>query len=186
VTAPREIAEDVLTTPVAGVNLVPGSLRRQLSPTTTLFVFLRHFGCMFCRETIADLRACTAANAIYPKVLLFAQAGPVEARTLLRDLWSEAHCVCDPDRRLYAAFGVERGTWRETLGPAVWRARSRASAKGHTNGERSGDVWMMPGAFLVQSEHIVWSHTYRHAADHPDFALIPELADTSAEDARRP
>jgi len=26
VTAPREIAEDVLTTPVAGVNLVPGSL----------------------------------------------------------------------------------------------------------------------------------------------------------------
>src|SRR5690606_24023826 len=43
---------------VTGVNLMPGSLRDQLGDVPTLLVFLRHFGCVFCRETLADLRAC--------------------------------------------------------------------------------------------------------------------------------
>lgn len=33
-----------LDTPVAGLNLRPGTLRDQLSPAPTLLVFLRHFG----------------------------------------------------------------------------------------------------------------------------------------------
>ncbi len=34
----------LLDLPVSGLNLVPGSLRDQLSGDRTLFVFLRHFG----------------------------------------------------------------------------------------------------------------------------------------------
>ena len=49
------------------------------------------------------------------------------------------------------------------------RARGRARAKGHENGERSGDIWRMPGVFAVVGSEIVWSHHPTHAADHPDF-----------------
>jgi len=170
------LPESVLGWPVGGVNLVPGTLRDQLSEGDTLLVFLRHFGCVFCRETVADLRAVAEADPEYPKVLFFFQGPPTEGRAFLRRYWPEAHAVADPGQRLYAAFGVERGSVVQMFGPAVWRGRWRAAGKGHANGMPAGDVWRMPGVFLVRGERVVWSHRYRHAADHPDFASIPGLA----------
>jgi hypothetical protein len=67
----------------------------------------------------------------------------------------------------------------KALGPAVWLAKSRAEAKGHRNGERSGDIWRMPGAFLTRDDEILWAHEYRHAADLPDYRAIREV--TAAE-----
>ena len=52
----RPILDVVLDEPAAGVNLAPGTLRDQLGDELRLLVFLRHFGCMFCRETLADMR----------------------------------------------------------------------------------------------------------------------------------
>lgn len=170
------IPEEVLSTPVSGVNLALGSLRRQLAPAGTLLVFLRQLGCAFCRETIGDLAACAGSRADYPKVLFFFQGGPSEGRALLRGLWPDAHAIADPEKRFYAAFGVERGSLWQMLGPEVWRAQTRARTKGHVQGARVGDVWMMPGTLLVRDERVVWSHAYRHAADHPEFAKIPDLA----------
>jgi hypothetical protein len=43
-------------------------------------------------------------------------------------------------------------------------------------GPPDGDVWRMPGIFLVENQRIVWEHAFRHAGDHPDFARIPQLA----------
>ena len=40
----RSIADAILTSPVAGLNLAPGTLRDQLGATPTFLVFLRHFG----------------------------------------------------------------------------------------------------------------------------------------------
>jgi hypothetical protein len=62
------------------------------------------------------------------------------------------------------------------LGPAVWSAKSRAQEKGHRNGERVGDIWRMPGMYLVRGNQVLWAHEYRHAADHPDYGSIRELA----------
>ena len=53
-TAVGDIPETLLTRTVVGVNLSPGRLADQLGSGMTLLVFLRHFGCMFCRETLAD------------------------------------------------------------------------------------------------------------------------------------
>ena len=62
------------------------------------------------------------------------------------------------------------------LRPAVWKAQDRARDKGHANGPRSGDIWRMPGAFLVQGDRVLWAHEYRHAADHPDYGHIRDVA----------
>jgi hypothetical protein len=40
----HRIPDEVLATPVTGLNLRPGALRDQLDARTTLLVFLRHFG----------------------------------------------------------------------------------------------------------------------------------------------
>jgi hypothetical protein len=179
----RRIPDETLDLRVTGVHLVPGTLRDQLAGGPQLLVFLRHFGCMFCRETIADLREAVAATPGYPPVLFFFQGSPTEGRAFIRRYWPEARAVADPERRFYAAFGVERGSLLQMFGPGVWAGKRRAQAKGHGNGPREGDIWMMPGAFLVDGPRVLWAHHYRHAADHPDFGRMPALAREAAAEA---
>ncbi len=181
---PLAIPEAVLVSPVAGVNLVPGPLRSQLDRRGTLLVFLRHFGCMFCRETVSDLRALAEARSDYPRVLFFFMGSPREGRAFLLRYWPAARAIADPEKRFYTAFSVERGSLLQMFGPAVWRAKRRAEEKGFENGERIGDIWMMPGAFLVRDERVVWTHVPRHAGDAPDFARLdpgaPRASDAGA------
>lgn len=174
------LPEEILDEPVTGINLVPGSLRDQLAPKGTLFVFLRFFGCIFCREMIADVRAAAEADAGFPKVIFFFQASTTEGRGFLRRYWPSVAAVSDPERRFYAAFGIDKGSFLQTLGPKVFRARRRALAKGHEQGPRGDDIWRMPGVFLVKNEAVVWAHEFGHAGEAPDFARIPEIAAASA------
>ncbi len=176
----ESIPEEVLDRPVTGVNLVPGKLRDQLIGPPVLLVFLRHFGCIFCREALADLRAAQESDLDYPPVLLFAQTSTTEARAFMRRYWPEARVVTDPDLQLYDAFGVARASLMKALGPKVLAARSRARAKGHEGGPRSGDIWRMPGVFVAHEGKILWRYEPTHAADHPDFAAIPQQLAASA------
>jgi hypothetical protein len=169
------IPEAVLDRFVSGVNLMPGSLRDQLGAELTLLVFLRHFGCIFCRETIAELRDASRARG-YPRVIFFFQGTPTEGRAFLRRDWPEARAVADVEHFFYEAFGVGRGSLLQLFGPGVLAAGLRARRKGFENGERSGDIFRMPGAFLVKDGAVLWRHRYRHAGDRPDFANIPALA----------
>ena len=172
----KSLANELLDAPVSGLNLVPGSLRDQLGEEPTLLVFLRHLGCIFCRETVADLRAITDRDPGFPPVLLFTQSTPIELRAFLRRDWPTARAVSDPERRFYAAFGIEHMSPLGLLRPALWSAERRARAKGIEGGERTGDIWRMPGVFLAHKHEIVWSHEFRHAGDHPDWDRIPALA----------
>jgi hypothetical protein len=61
------------------------------------------------------------------------------------------------------------------LRPALWSAERRARAKGHEGGERTGDIWRLPGVFLVEGARVMWSHEFRHAGDHPEWDRIPAL-----------
>lgn len=166
------LPDDLLDHPVTGVNLMPGRLRDQIAEGRHLLVFLRHFGCIFCRETIAELRRAAGEDPGFPSVLFFIQGTSTEGRAFLRRYWPEARAVSDPDLGFYEAFGVRRASWIEALGPKVFAARRRAAAKGHENGPRSGDIWRMPGIFLVENGRILWRFEPEHAADHPEFATL--------------
>jgi hypothetical protein len=172
---PKELPVEALNASVTGVGLAPGTLGDQLSEEPTLLVFLRHFGCMFCRETVSDLRKAAEENADFPNVLFFSQASATEGRAFMRRYWPSARVIADPQLELYDLFGIPRAGFLEAIGPRVLKARSRARQKGFTNGPNSGDIWRMPGIFAVQRERIVWTHQAEHAADHPDFGRIPEL-----------
>ncbi len=173
------IPDALLDQVVAGVNLAPGTLREQLDDAPTLLVFLRHFGCAFCRETLADMRAVSERDPRFPKALFFFQGSPIEGKAFLRRYWPTLRAVSDPTGELYEGFGIRRAGLVEALGPRVWAARSRAAKKGHRSGERSGDIWRMPGTYLIRDSEVLWVHTYRHAADHPDYEEISRLAEAA-------
>jgi hypothetical protein len=176
VEAGERIPDAVLDEGVGGVNLVPGTLRDQLGPGPTLVVFLRQLGCIFCRETVGRLREASERRSDFPPLLFFFQGSGTEGRVFLSRSWPEARAVADRPKRFYEAFGVERGGVLELFGPGVWSAHRRARAAGFEQGERVGDVRMMPGVFWVEGGRVRWRHVFRHAGDAPDFERIPELA----------
>lgn len=171
------IPQEVLERSVVGVGLSPGSLRDQLGDDPTLLVFLRHFGCIFCKEAVADLRQAAEQAEDYPEILFFTQGSPRESRAFLRD-WPGARAVSDPELAFYEAFGIRRASFLEALGPKVLKAGRSAKARGFENGPRDGDVWRMPGCLLVEADRILWRYEPSHAADHPDFTTIPALTET--------
>jgi hypothetical protein len=177
--AARDIPEALLTRPVVGVNLSPGRLSDQLGSEMTLLVFLRHFGCMFCRETLADMRAISEGDTRFPTPLFFYQGSPIEGKAFLRRYWPSLRAVADPSAEFYRGFGLKRGGPLKTLGPAVWAGKTLANAKGHRNGMITGDIWRMPGIFLAREGRLVWAHEYRHVADHPDYQQICEIASSA-------
>ena len=66
---PDTIPADILDAPVEGLNLQGGTVGDQLGDAPTLVVFLRHFGCAFCRETVSDLRRLAGEQPAYPPIL---------------------------------------------------------------------------------------------------------------------
>ncbi len=172
------IEDKTLESLVSGVNLAPGTFGDQLSAGPTLLVFLRFFGCIFCRETVSDLRQLSEKREDFPSVLFVSEAGATEARAFVRRYWPDARVVADPQANLYAAFGVGTSIIK-AFAPGVFSARRRALAKGHEFGPIDGNAFRMPGAFLVRGSEILWSHKFKHSADQPDFDRAARLVDKS-------
>jgi hypothetical protein len=171
------IPDKVYRRPVHGLRLRPGTLADQLEgDRPTLLVFLRHFGCPFCKEAVHDIRATIDKDPSFPPVLFFSQACPDEAVPFFEKHWPDARVVCDPDKEIYYAMGLRQGTFSQVWGLRVWTCSFRAFAKGNFIGRPVGDPWLMPGVFLVRGPEIIWSHEYEHQGDNPEWSKIPTYA----------
>lgn len=168
----ERVQNAVLDTPVEGINLKIGTLRDQLGSKPSLLVFLRHFGCMFCRESVADLHRISQRYPVFPPVIFFYQGSVAQGQQFFERLWTDASYISDEPKYFYESFGLERGKASQIFGPPIWACGVRAALKGHLGGAVVGDAWQMPGIFLLQQDRILWKHYYRHAADHPKWRGI--------------
>jgi len=135
-----------------------------------LVVFLRHFGCTFCRETLATLQQ--KREALRAQGFEYALVHMVDDTTALRALksygLSDVMRFSDPDRVVYRAFGLQRGTLGQLFG---WRLRGLAAGifRRHGVGSLQGDGFQMPGAFVVANGEIQSGYRHRVASDQPDY-----------------
>jgi len=171
----KTISPDILQSPVEGLNLNPGLFADQLDHKPTLLVFLRHFGCMFCREMVRDLRQIAQDQPDYPSIVFFCQGTLEEGRTFFEQYWPQARAIVDTSKTFYTALGLRRATWGEMVGIQVWTCSFRAMSKGNFMGKAVGDPWIMPGVFLVHSGEVLWCHRFLHQGDHPDWSKIPAM-----------
>lgn len=171
------IEASVLSRPIDGFHLRGSTLGEQLDVPgdgPTMLVFLRHFGCIFCREMTRDVHAAAASDPAYPPVVFVGQGDREETDAFLATLWPDASIICDPERTLYSAFGLGKGSIYQMFGPSVWACGVRARLKGNVRGKVIGDPWTMPGVFVANADgEILWTHTFAHAGDHPDWKAIP-------------
>lgn len=136
-----------------------------------LLVLLRHLGCTFCKEALADIAAKRGAIERRGATIVLAHMTPperFEASLAGYGLAGIDH-VSDPERHLYAALQLPRGTLGQLFGLKCLYRGMLATLRGHIVGPLAGDGFQMPGAFLLLDGRII--HAYRHAtaADRPDY-----------------
>lgn len=141
----------------------------------TLIVFLRHFGCTFCRETLADLASQKDAVRSMNVAVVHMVGDDRAAEYLKRYDLPEHVRISDPDKSLYAAFELERGRLGQLFGLRVWWRGFLAGVVGrHLVGGLAGDGFQMPGAFIVKDGTIVRAFRHHDAADRPDYQRFCE------------
>jgi peroxiredoxin len=142
-----------------------------------LLVFLRHYGCPFCREALADLaERRRAIEALGTRIVLMHmgtedQAASFFERYKLEDLPR----VSDPDRYVYRAFGLGRGDFLKLVGPKViLRSFQALLVGGHRIGRMTGDGFQMPGVFLLFHGEVLRSYRHLTSADRPDYMNLAD------------
>lgn len=155
-----------------GKSLKEESLNRPI-----MLVFLRHFGCTFCREALADIasRREDIENRGLRIVFVHMANREVAERYFNRYELEGASHISDPDCRFYRAFGLTKGTFTQLFGLQSWiRGFQAGVIEGHGVGPQLGDGFQMPGIFVISQGEIKESFIHKLASDRPDYLKMAE------------
>ena len=168
-----------LTIPDISIKTQEGSDIHLLSwKTPVLLVFLRHFGCIFCREALDDIKGKREQiESEGVKIVLVHMAdNEIAKEYFARYDLLELESVSDPSCDIYAAFGLLKGTFKQLFGLRSWiRGFDAGVMQGHGVGVMLGDGFQMPGVFLLKNGKIVSEYIHKFASDRPDYEALTEF-----------
>jgi hypothetical protein len=146
-----------------------------------LLVFLRHFGCTFCRESLKDISLNLPEIESNAKVVLVHMVDYETAQENLEKYGLEhLEHISDPNLDVYHSFGLGNGTIYQLFGfPVLVRGIIAGIFKRHSIGTFVGNGFQMPGVFLLHNNTILHSFVHTTAADRPDYV---ELSKTPEQD----
>ena len=145
------------------------------SKKPVLAIFLRHFGCQFCREAMNDL------SKLHPKfieqgielVFVHMAENKVADDYFKKFNLINVQHISDPTCHFYAAFGLVKGTFTQLFGLQSWfRGFTLQSKFGNEMGNHLGDSFQMPGAFMIMDGEIKDSFINKSVADKPDYTKL--------------
>lgn len=153
-----------------------GVTMAELAADSKLFVlFLRHFGCTYCREAVADLAKQRAVLESQGHKIAVVHMGTAEAGDAFFQKYGLADIshFSDPECQLYRAFGLKRGRFGQLFSlKAFARFVPAGIIAGHGFGPMQGDGTRMPGAFVLENGEIRMAHRPESPADKLDFCEL--------------
>ncbi len=172
------LPEDALERRFSNVDASLLSLSRE---QVVMLVFLRHFGCIFCREALADLgRVRSDLESRGVRIAIAHIHSESEAVDFLpRFQLGDAPRISDPNRDLFRHFGLKDGSVLQIYSPVVIARAVSASFRGLPGGPMSPEVRQMPGVFLLRNGRVIAGYVHDRISDRPDYR---GLADCIGED----
>lgn len=146
-----------------------------------LLVFLRHFGCAFCRASLIELSKKRKNYENIGVKMVFVHMADYDVADKYFDKYnlSGAEHVMDPDCRYYAGFGIVKGTVNQLFGlTSLMKGFSYTFKKGHGWGRIVGDGFQMPGVFLVHHGTVKERFIYKTVSDQPDYDQLVSCCST--------
>jgi peroxiredoxin len=144
-----------------------------------LVVFLRHFGCSFCREAIDDIAKKKADFENRGLDIVMVHMSPTQKTAeqfFKKYKLMPVNHISDPECELYRTFGLGKGNPQQLFGLMNWIRGFQASVvEGHgfaIHGVEIGDGFQMPGVFIIHKGKIKNSYIHNHAWDRPDYEAI--------------
>lgn len=163
---------------LASIHTESGSsLLALVEASPILLIFLRHFGCSFCRKAISDiaeLRGKLAARGVQP---VFVHLGTPERAKPYFDYYhlEDVERVSDPDATIYRdpvfALGRVHPLWH-VVNPVVLGGWLKGAIFKHGIGAIREDGHQMPGLFFLKGPKIVRRFRYKTIADEPDYLKL--------------
>jgi len=134
---------------------------------TAVLVFLRHFGCLFCRQQVDELRQLRAPlQSLGAEVILIGQ-GTVEQAREFRDEAHPFRVFTDPTRQAYCAMQMRQGR-RSVLTMGVLRHGLNAWRLGFRQSRVAGDPFQQGGVVIIAPTGLErYRFISREAGDHP-------------------
>jgi hypothetical protein len=169
---------DQIAQTLASVKTESGAnLLALVEASPVLLIFLRHFGCAYCRQAISDiaeLKTELDRRRVRP---VFVHLGtPDRARPFFEYYGiGDVERVSDPEAKVYRepVFAVERKSFLMTLlPPKVWLGWLKGAAFKHGMGAIKEDPGQMQGLFFLKGPKIVRQFRYRTMADEPDYLKL--------------
>jgi hypothetical protein len=153
------------------------SLLALTKASPVLLVFLRHFGCSFCRQAISDiaeLRGELDRRGVRP---VFVHLGTPERAKPFFDYYGigDVERVSDPEAVVYQLplFALPRMHPMLTLfQPSVWVGWLKGALFKHGIGAIKEDGHQMQGIFFLKGSKIVRQFRYRTIADEPNYLKL--------------
>lgn len=163
-----EVLEQMITN--KGKSLFQNSFEKPI-----LLVFLRHFGCTFCREALSDIASRRSEIESMGSQIVFVHmtSNVIAERYFNRYELDGVTHVSDPECKFYAAFGLIKGNFTQLFGLQSWiRGFSAGVLDGHGVGNQLGDGFQMPGVFVIQEGEIKDSFIHKLSSDRPDYESL--------------
>jgi peroxiredoxin len=140
------------------------------APNGIVLVFLRHFGCIFCRDHSTQLREHYAEFQDRGwQVVAIGQGTQARAAKFRADNDLPYPILGDRSLDSYRAYGLTHGGMGGLLQPKSWPAGVRSMLHGHRPGRPDGgDINQNPGTVLIDgSGRIHRARIGQHAGDFP-------------------
>lgn len=152
-------------------------LKTLSSEKTVMLVFLRHFGCTFCRETLRDISQIYSelkTKSILPVMVHMTEEYIADEYFEKYGLKGTPH-ISDPDLSLYEYFGLYKGSFLQLYGLKIWLRGLKVGffeGLGLSTNPQLGDTTRMPGIFLIKDSKVINQFIHTTAADRPDYDQI--------------
>jgi len=139
---------------------------------TVMMVFLRHFGCVFCREALNEIsknRSNWEKRGIHLVLVYPSDKASGEKYFSQFDL-STIDSVSDPETKWYQIFGLVKGSFSQLFGlKTIIRGFEVATTGTLPVLKQVGDGFQMPGIFLIRNGQVRDKYIHRSASDKPDY-----------------
>lgn len=147
---------------------------------TAVLLFVRHFGCLFCRQQIAELLpSVSRIRASGAELFIVGNGSVEEARTFQQEHQLPVTVLTDPTRQAYCALEMRSGLGT-VLRPSVFLRSLKALRSGFRQSVVAGDPLQQGGVVVVGPGGTErYRFISRSAGDHPDpGAILESLAPT--------
>lgn len=149
---------------------------------TVVLAFVRHFGCMFCREHVVQLyREMARIRAAGAELVVIGSGTPNFIAGFREVTGFSGPILSDPDLASYRAAGLRRSMWRNFT-PAVVAYGVRALARGNMQGRTQGDAAQQGGVLvIVPPGRIIYQHISKAAGDNAAAAAVVGALETAPQ-----